>query len=63
LVDVVDSKEGWLQYRCDDPNEANPIVLEELIKHKIRVVSLREMPRSLETVYLQAVTGEDKKNA
>jgi ABC-2 type transport system ATP-binding protein len=63
LIDVVDSNEGWLQYRCDDPNEANPMVLEELIRHKIKVVSLREVPRSLETVYLQAVTGEGNKNA
>lgn len=58
LIDVVDSSDGWLQYRCDDPTEANPMVLEKLISNKIKVVSLQEVPRSLETVYLQAVTGE-----
>jgi ABC-2 type transport system ATP-binding protein len=62
MVDVVDESEGWLRYRCDDPNEANPMVLEELIKHKIKVVSLREVPRSLETVYLQAVASEENAN-
>jgi ABC-2 type transport system ATP-binding protein len=58
-IEVVEESEGWLQYRCDDPNEANPMVLEQLISHNIKVVSLQEVPRSLETVYLQAVTGKE----
>jgi ABC-2 type transport system ATP-binding protein len=59
LIEVVEASEGWLKYRCDDPTEANPMVLEKMISNKIKVVSLREVPRSLETVYLQAVAGEN----
>lgn len=58
LIDVVETEDGRMLYRCEDPTSANPVLLERLIGNQIKVVSLREMPRSLETVYLQAVSGE-----
>ena len=59
LIDVVELGKGWMQYRCENPNEANPTLLERLISEKIRVLYLKEVPRSLEKVYMQAVLGED----
>jgi ABC-2 type transport system ATP-binding protein len=58
MIDIVDSGEGWMQYRCEDPDEANPTLIEKMIAEKLRVTYLKEVPRSLEKVYLQAVSGE-----
>jgi ABC-2 type transport system ATP-binding protein len=58
-IDVIKSGEGWLQYHCTTPEEANPALLEHLIGSKVKVLYLKEVTRSLEKVYLQAVAGED----
>jgi ABC-2 type transport system ATP-binding protein len=61
LIDIVSSGEGWLQYRCSDPKEANPALLEKMIAGNMKVMYLKEVPRGLEKVYLQAVTEEDNR--
>jgi ABC-2 type transport system ATP-binding protein len=61
LIDVVGSGEGWLQYRCSDPRTANPALLDRMVSGKVKVLYLQEVPRSLEKVYLQAVTEEDSR--
>jgi ABC-2 type transport system ATP-binding protein len=58
LVDVVESGDDWLRYRTSDPSAANPNVLQRLAENGIPVVTLSEVPRSLEDVYLQVVNGE-----
>jgi ABC-2 type transport system ATP-binding protein len=45
----------WLRYRTSEPNTDNPLILRALMEQDYAVVSLQEVPRSLEQVYLQAV--------
>jgi len=49
----------WLRYRAVDPQVSNPQVLRYLLDQGMPVVSLQEVPRSLEDVYLQAITAPD----
>jgi ABC-2 type transport system ATP-binding protein len=47
----------WLRYRAADPRTANPAVVQALVQHGLPVLSLAEVPRSLEKVYLQAINA------
>ena len=55
LVRVVDSGEDWLRYEAEAPEAMNPRVLQRLALEQVPVVTLSEVPRSLEDVYLQVV--------
>lgn len=55
LVEVVASGEKWLRYRTNDPHTTNPAVLHRFSTSNLPVVTLAEVPRSLEDVYLQVV--------
>ncbi len=46
----------WLRYETDDPKYANPQVIKALVSQQLPVLSLAEVPRSLEKVYLQAIS-------
>jgi len=46
---------NWLRYRTTSPEQENPRVLLSLFDQGYPVVSLQEVPRSLENVYLQAI--------
>jgi ABC-2 type transport system ATP-binding protein len=46
---------NWIRYQAQDPAHANPLILQELLGQGLPVVSLQEVPRSLEQVYLQAI--------
>lgn len=55
--------EGWFRYQTEQPQEMNPVLLRKLLEHGIPVVSLQEVSRSLEQVYLQAInTPEPSKD-
>ena len=58
LVEVVSSGADWIRYRATDPATTNPLVLERLAARRIPVVTLAEVPRSLEDVYLQVVEAD-----
>jgi ABC-2 type transport system ATP-binding protein len=45
----------WLRYETADPETVNPLLLSALTENGLPVVTLSEMPRSLEAVYLQVV--------
>jgi ABC-2 type transport system ATP-binding protein len=45
----------WIRYHSQKPEEDNPEILRLLLKQNLPVVTLQEVPRSLEQVYLQAV--------
>ncbi len=45
----------WVRITTDIPTVTNPLLLQRLLAHGYPVVSLREVPRSLEEVYLQAI--------
>ncbi|MCS6964849.1 ATP-binding cassette domain-containing protein [Thermoflexus sp.] len=48
---------NWIRYRAQDPERENPQILAAVITQGIPVVSLTEVPRPLETVYLQILSG------
>jgi ABC-2 type transport system ATP-binding protein len=48
---------NWIRYRAQDPARANPLILQELLAQGLPVISLHEVPRSLEQVYLQAINS------
>jgi len=47
----------WLRFTSDQPESANPRILKWLIDQGFEVVSLQEVPRGLENVYLEAVAA------
>jgi ABC-2 type transport system ATP-binding protein len=57
------SEPGRLHYRTDKPGRDNPRVLKSLLEQGLAVVSLQEVPRSLEQVYLQAINAPDGEEA
>ncbi len=54
----VASGENWLRYQTDDPETDNPRILRAMMEAGLSVVTLAEIERSLEDVYLQVV-GRD----
>jgi ABC-2 type transport system ATP-binding protein len=55
LVHVEAHGQDWLRFTTDDPHAANPRVLRRLADAGVEVVTLSEVVRSLEDVYLSAV--------
>jgi ABC-2 type transport system ATP-binding protein len=55
LVDVEDHGDTWLRYRTPEPERVNPRLLQQLAQRGVPVVTLSEVPRSLEDVYLRIV--------
>jgi ABC-2 type transport system ATP-binding protein len=56
-VQLAEHGDGWLRYRTDDPATENPRLLRWLTEQGVSVVTLSEVPRSLEDVYLRVVAG------
>jgi ABC-2 type transport system ATP-binding protein len=50
---------NWLRYQTGSPEKTNPLVLETLTNANIPVVTLSEIERSLEDVYLQIIQRPD----
>jgi ABC-2 type transport system ATP-binding protein len=59
LVEVETWGETWFRYRTCSPETINPEVLARLAGMDARVLTLSEVPRSLEEVYLRIVEAED----
>ena len=55
LVTLTQRGPDWLQFTAEQPEVANPQVLARLAARGVGVVTLAEVPRSLEDVYLQIV--------
>jgi ABC-2 type transport system ATP-binding protein len=55
LVELEAQGEDWLRYSTSSPQEVNPLLLQALASHGVEVVTLSEVPRSLEDVYLRVV--------
>jgi ABC-2 type transport system ATP-binding protein len=47
-------------YQVDRPAEINPVLIQNLTTQQVLVVSLQEVPRSLEQVYLEAMSRVEK---
>jgi ABC-2 type transport system ATP-binding protein len=59
-VTITAQGSDWLRYQASQPKQINPKLLRLLLGQDIPVVSLREIPRSLEQVYLQAISTLDE---
>jgi len=62
-VSITTRGPGWLRYQTGAPQETNPAVVAHLVAQGLPVVSLAQVPRSLERVYLQAVAAPDPTEA
>ena len=58
-VDLVGKGADWLRFRVDAPQTTNTGLLRQLLAQDLAVISFQEVPRSLEQVYLQAVSQVD----
>jgi ABC-2 type transport system ATP-binding protein len=47
----------WMHFHTESPEQFNPLLLRHLLEQNLPVISLQEVPRSLEQVYLQAVNA------
>lgn len=59
-VNVVTHGENWVRYTVSNPSQFNPALLSELAQQSTPVVTLSEISRSLEEVYLQIVESDQK---
>ncbi|MBI1878639.1 MAG: ABC transporter ATP-binding protein [Chloroflexi bacterium] len=57
-VNVVAHGQDWIRYTVANPTQFNPILLTELARQNIPVITLSEVSRSLEEVYLRIVEAE-----
>lgn len=48
---------GWLRFRPQNPEIENPIILQQLLSSGLPVLSVKEVPRSLEQVYLKVINA------
>jgi len=55
IVEIEAQGKDWLRYRADDPAEVNPRLLQRLAALNQQVVTLSEVSRTLEDVYLRVV--------
>jgi ABC-2 type transport system ATP-binding protein len=55
-VRILEKGPDWICFQTDAPNITNPPLLKAFLENDYPVVSLHEKPRSLEAVYLQAIT-------
>jgi ABC-2 type transport system ATP-binding protein len=58
LVDIEASGDNWLRFRTGDPTETNPQVVKRLTRQGVQIVSIGEVSRSLEEVYLHVVEAD-----
>ena len=59
-VNVVAHSDNWVRYTVPDPTQFNPVLLTELAQQNTPVVTLSEVSRSLEEVYLRIVEGDQQ---
>ena len=57
-VTVVAHGDNWVRYTVADPHQFNPYLLQHLSRHDTPVVTLSEVSRSLEEVYLRIVESD-----
>jgi ABC-2 type transport system ATP-binding protein len=55
VVTIEDKGDDWLRYRTGAPGEVNPVLVSRLIEQGASIVTLSEVRRSLEEVYLRIV--------
>lgn len=59
LVEIDSYGDNWLRYRTQQPEVLNPQVVQQIVSQGQQILSLGEIARSLEEVYLHAVSSDD----
>ncbi len=59
-AEVVNHGENWVRYTTPQPEQFNPYLLAELARQNTPVLTLSEVPLSLEDVYLRIVESDQK---
>lgn len=62
LVQVESEGYDWVRFRVEDPAHTNPRLLRQLSDQGVNVVTLSEVPQSLEDVYLRVVSSRSDGN-
>ncbi len=57
-LNIVAHGEDWLRYSVSNPQEVNPQLLTQLARQNIPVITLSEVSRSLEEVYLRIIEAQ-----
>lgn len=57
-VNIVGHGQDWIRYTVPDPTRFNPTLLNELAHQDIPIITLSEVSRSLEEVYLRIVEAD-----
>jgi len=60
---LVSSGSDWIRYQTEVPIQVNPIILQSCIQEGLPVLSLQEVQRSLEQVYLQAINNSSEERS
>jgi ABC-2 type transport system ATP-binding protein len=55
-VTLLEEGECGPRFRVEEPQTANPLLLKEIMKHGKNVIAFQEVPRTLEQVYLAAMS-------
>ncbi len=58
-VELRESGPDWLRFQSNDPERLNPLVIRAISEAGIQIVTLSEMTRSLEEVYLSVMRAGD----
>jgi ABC-2 type transport system ATP-binding protein len=59
MVTIIQQGENWLQYTTPDPYTTNPALLRRVVALGMDVVTLTQMTRTLEDIYLQVVQEDE----
>lgn len=59
-VSLIEKGPDWLRFSSPEPQAVNPMVVKGLVSQGFSLVSLHEISRSLEQVYLQAVSAPEE---
>ena len=63
LVELEDQDGEIIRYRVEDPSRINPILTRRLVEKGVEIVSLSEVERNLETIYLRIAEGTSEVRA
>ncbi|NOK63418.1 MAG: ABC transporter ATP-binding protein [Chloroflexi bacterium AL-W] len=59
LVQIEATGADWVQYRCTEPQHINPQLMARLTSKHLPVVSMTQMSRSLEEIYLRTIVENE----
>lgn len=58
LVTIESTQANCIHYRCPDPSSLNPVIVSRMLEQGMPFISLAEVPRNLEQVYLRIVSDQ-----